>query len=376
MMKNTESERNVIIQLRKLDGSRMRLSLKETETISQLWDKIDFEYADVDRFQYELVQLYPRKIFGKEDWSSTLVSLGLVPTGNLGFEQRDDFDPKEKEMYEIRKAQESQKKVKRSLHYEKYHDERKKAMKEDKLIRENLLKEIKADREMVALRTTVVQAQSIFDHPDDEDQINEVPKSYAKALRKRIKADKVASSATAISEVGDNEVKNKTRIQFIKLDESKMTISLSDEKTILQLWDEIEARYKEVKRCRYCLVQLYPRKVFDGESLSLSLAFLGLSPSANLGFESITDVYKNSLLQMMSENAKKGQAEMVSQKSKNKEPSNEAKKTAKDRQIVSGNILKEKGVRVSKPLESVNAQPKIEEWKVVTKGRAAVAKVR
>ena len=253
MMTNSNvDEKMTTIQFLTLDGSRKRISLAASKTISQLWEEIETLYKGVCRNLYYLVQLYPRIVYDDKTLSSTLFSLGLVPTGNLGFEKRKQ--PKNSETInqeETQAKKEIGEREKQRALYEEQRREQLRIQKEEKVRRENLLKEMKANQELLALRSAPVIPKS--DKPD------------VQRLQNRI----------------DGE----TQIQLVKLDGTKMTLSLSEKITISQLWDEIESRYGEVERSKFRLVQPHPRKIYDGESMSSNLISLGLSPTATLKIE-------------------------------------------------------------------------------------------
>ena len=254
MMTNSNvDEKMTTIQFLTLNGSRKKISLAASKTISQLWEEIETLYKGACRNRYYLVQLYPRIVYDDETLSSTLVSLGLVPTGNLGFEKRKQ--PKNSETInqeETQAKKEIGEREKQRALYEEQRREQLRMQKEDKVRRDNLLKEMQEDRELLALRSAPV-----------------MPKSEKVPDVQRLQ----------------NRIDGETHIKLVKLDGSKMLLSLSEKITISQLWDEIELKYTKLDRSKYRLAQVYPRKVYGEECMTTNLASLGLSPSATLTFE-------------------------------------------------------------------------------------------
>ena len=150
-------------------------------------------------------------------------------------------------------------KEKQRLIYEEYQRKRKMELAEEKVRQENMMREMQAHKELLALRIGLA-----------------IPKSSQPE-----QAPAVQNSQIERGTDGNDVV----RIQLTKLDGSKMLMSTSAKKTISELWDEIEDKYKDVDRSQCHLVQRFPRKVFAEESMSSSLQSLGLTPTANLGFE-------------------------------------------------------------------------------------------
>ena len=150
-------------------------------------------------------------------------------------------------------------KEKQRLIYEEYQRKRKMELAEEKVRQENMVREIQAHQELFALRTGLA-----------------IPKSSQPEQSPAVQNSQIERGTDG------NDV---VRIQLTKFDGSKMLMSTSAKKTISELWDEIENKYKDVDRSQCHLVQRFPRKVFAEESMSSSLQSLGLTPTANLGFE-------------------------------------------------------------------------------------------
>lgn len=240
------------IQLTKLDGSKLRISINDRRTISELWDEIEDKYKDVNREQYCLVQQYPRKCYDKS-LSSTLASLCLSPNGYLGF-QKTEIDLKE-----------AAEKDDNRLLYEEYHKERMKRLGKDDTRKETAPKEAQASGDLLVTNrpsTLVVEPAVVVKPTPQETKPVENPESTR-----------------------NKGGKSETRIQLVMLDNSRTKMVTSDKNTLSQLWDEIEGKYKEIDRRSYRLVQSHPRKVFDEECFASTLSFLGLAPSANLRLE-------------------------------------------------------------------------------------------
>lgn len=157
-------------------------------------------------------------------------------------------------------------KEKQRLIYEEYQKKRKIFLAEEKVRAENMEKEIQAHKDLLALRTGQALPKSSQPEPSPSIQKSQI--------------------------IGDDIA---ARIQLAKLDGSKMLLSMSVKKTISDLWDEIEDKYKDVDRSQCHLVQRFPRKVFAKESMSSSLHSLGLTPTANLALEKLgREVFKAS----------------------------------------------------------------------------------
>ena len=240
------------LQLTKLDGSKMRMSISDRKTISELWDEIEVKYKEVNREQYDLFQQYPRKVYDRS-LTSTLASLCLSPSGNLGFQKKD-----------LNSKITAEKNEHRSL-YEEYHKERMKALGKYDTRKEIVPREVQASRNLLVTNNTHTLVAE--------------PTVVVQAAPQQTKPAENPGSTK------NNDGKSEIRIKLVLLDGSRMTMVTSDKTTLSQFWDEVEEKYKEVNRHRYHMAQLHPRQVFDEKCFASTLSSLGLFPSATLRFE-------------------------------------------------------------------------------------------
>ena len=266
MMTNSNvDEKMTTIQFLTLNGSRKRISLAASKTISQLWEEIETLYKGVCRNLYYLVQLYPRIVYDDETLSSTLVSLGLVPTGNLGFEKRKQ--PKNSETINQEETQAKKEIGEREKQRALYEEQRREQLRIQKEEKENLISLGLSPTATLKIEDTGF----IFSIDKDFPPLNSAELTKSDKRRMAHIPEKPKKTFDDV----------KSFIQIWLPNGSKMELTMSHLNTISTIWNEIEKIDKSWKKSH--LLAARNRDVVYGEdTLETSLTSLGLSPFANL----------------------------------------------------------------------------------------------